>query len=228
MPKMLLTGFIIVLMVISSCGKGRPRQKILNIPMRDEWLIKGRLSNENYKQGEVVALGLDGTRYRTVIQNNLQFGLNLPGNATYALYFITPIANMAEGMGFNNNTRSPFAVLSFEDGTLGESETLRLPETNFNPTIDLGIVDIKGNHAYPARSPSTLLDFDYDGILDVSDTDDQNDTLNDKAQKKDIEEVIICTAVANSHYQERTVHLSELLPYLDQGASMGPCPKSKG
>lgn len=224
MPNLLFINLSLALMAIAACGPVRPKQQILNIPMRDEWLIKGRLSNQNYKQGEVVALGLDGTRYRTVIQDGLRFGLNLPGNATYALYFITPINNGDDGPMSDTQNRPPFAVLSFENGALGESETLRLPETNFNPTLDLGIIDIKGSHAYPARSPSTLLDFDYDGMLDISDPDDQNDNINDKEQKKELEEVTICSIVTQGH-QERNVHLSELLPYLDQGASIGPCPK---
>jgi len=187
--------------------------------MRDEWLLKGRLSNPNYKKGKVVALALDGTRHNSDIGENLGFGINLPGNAIYAIYFITPKNTP------NKNNQNTFAVLSFEDGQLGESETLRLPETNFDPTLDLGIIDIKGSHAYPGRSPSTLLDFDYDGLKDALDHDDQNDSLDDKKQKEMLESVTICIQVVGQSPKDGNVHLSELLPYLDQGAILGPCPK---
>lgn len=189
--------------------------------MRDNWLIKGQLSNPSFKQGAVVALGMDGTRHLTKIKDTMKFGINVPGNATYALYFILPPDS---SFAPEINNQPTYAVLTYENGNLGESETLRLPDTNFYPIIDLGIVDIKGHHAYPAISPCGILDFDNDGILDLVDLDDQNDGLNDVEQKRELEEVTICMR-GTQKLQQKNVHLSELLPYLDQGAFVGPCKK---
>lgn len=191
--------------------------------MKDEWLIKGHLSNTKFKKGAVVALSGDGTQFNTTIKDNMSFGMNLPGNTTYALYFIMP-----QEFNFSPQSQSEdiYAVLCYENGLLGESETLRLPHPTFYPVLDLGVIDIKGRHAYPGRSPSTVLDFDFDGIVDAKDPDDQNDGLNDKEQKTKAESVKVCLA-NNGHYSEKTIHLSKLLPFLDQGAIIGPCPKNK-
>lgn len=203
------------------CGK-MPARAPLNVPMHDEWLIKGRLSNSSFHKGEVVALGMNGTRYRTRIKENSTFGLSLPGSAVYALYFILPYENSKN----ENSSNAPaYAVLTYENGVLGESETIRLPETNLFPMLDLGIVDIKGHHAYPAHNPSNMLDFDHDGIFDILDLDDQNDGIDDKKQRENWERVTICYYGFSQAGQEKIVHLSELLPYLDQGAIIGSCRK---
>jgi|HubBroStandDraft_4_1064222.scaffolds.fasta_scaffold312717_2 hypothetical protein len=191
----------------------------LNTPLRDEWLVKGYLVSEAMVNGQILALALDGTRYRTGVDNEMRFGLELPGNATYALYFVMPDYSVGK-------TDPNFAVLSFENGPdMGESQTLRLPAIVLDAELNLGLVDIKGNYAYPANNPAYLVDFDHDGIPDIADRDDQNDGLSDKKQKAALEEIAICKPTADKLGQEKNIEFANILPHLAKGARFGRCPK---
>lgn len=236
-----LIRVFLAMALVASWGCADKVRTRLNTPKRDEWLITGRVSSALYGSGRVIALNMDGTRYITNIKEDRSFGIDLPGSSTYVLYFLsgdknarskeidTDIFPPTPGLSANISPsfdRPNFAVLSFEDGPdVGESETLRLPEPLINAFIDLGLVDIKGKNAYPAHNPSLVLDYDYDGIPDIADLDDQNDNLPDAIQKKKLEEIIICKARRGQKSEELKVPFANLLLHLDNGAALGSCPK---
>lgn len=184
---------------------------------RDEWLIVGNISDADFYPKEILALGVDGTRYRTSIQSDLSFALQLPGRSLYAFYVIPDPTKNA----------SPAAILTFDDGRyMDPSDVLRLPKPTLSALLDLGSLDIKRGQALPTRNPSRELDFDEDGLVDIMDPEDQNDGLNDKKQKWQNEKVGICH-VEKEHKIFKFVPLSTLLGHLQHGDKIGSCATQK-
>lgn len=229
-------------LVLTSCGnksssdtEATPSAK----QSRDNWLVSGQIASPSYSKGEVVALGMDGLSYRTAIADNSDFVLELPGNSTYALYFL-PVSNIGQqdvvsasefinGVVGAETQKLTGALLSFEDSPdVGLRDTLRLPKplNDASATLSLGEIDIKadtiGARAYPTKNPASQLDFDYDGINDASDNDDQNDGLNDKDQNA-AERIEVCHFTAKDQGKTESLPLSSLLNHLNHGDVVGPC-----
>lgn len=185
--------------------------------LSDEWLVTGQIGDASFYAKEILALGMDGTRYRTGVQSDYTFALQLPGNAVYALYVIPdPKLNP-----------KPAAVLTFDDGrNMDQSDTLRLPKLKQKAWLDLGSLDIKSGHAWPTKNPLHELDFDEDGLVDFLDNDDQNDGLRDNNQKWDEEKVGICHT---DKYTQKflLVPLATLLTHIQHGDKVGTCKPQK-
>lgn len=189
---------------------------------RDEWAISGRMGTGGYRQGKILALGIDGTRYSSTIHSDNFFSIQLPGNTTYALHFMAP------PQGEEGTTRANTAILTFDSGRdVGKSDTLRLPKPTQYPYLDLGIIDIKHKTAFSTQNPSRQLDADMDGIEDFFDPDDQNDGLSDEDQKFRLELVGICHKEKGKEPKSMRVPLSSLLNHLNHRDSFGPCQKHK-
>lgn len=179
----------------------------------DEWMVVGNIANPEFYPKEILALGADGTRYRTNINADLTFSLQLPGNSIYAFYVVPEPTKTAQSA----------AILTFDDGrNMDQSDILRLPKPTLNAWLDLGSLDIDSSQAIPTRNPSRLLDFDEDGLVDIFDPEDQNDGLDDNKQKWESQKVGIC------HKEKRTkkfifVQLAILLIHLQHGDIVGSC-----
>lgn len=223
------------LMVATGCGS--PTASELGGPSpvnEDAWRISGRLTSSDYSNGEIVALGMDGTRYRTAIAEDNSFGIELPGNSTYAVYFlpqsgigkddVVSASEFINGAVGTDTNQDHWAVLNFEDSAeIGLRDTLRLPSAIFNHTLDFGEVDIKGNKAFPTINPASRLDFDGDGINDSADLDDQNDGLHDADQRLESERVDICHFTSSGKGSTHNISFSELFSHLNRGDIVGQC-----
>lgn len=208
---------------------------------KSEWLVTGIVANAGYAYGEVLALGLDGTRFHSPIDDRQRFGIELPDNATYAIYFFpspgVPPDTKNSGSdnidvidvgGGRKEVRQPGALLSFdESGDIGLRNSLRLPKVIDTRRLFLGEVDIKGNAAFPTRNPASQLDFDGDGLVDDLDNDDQNDGLVDITQMLKQEQIEICHVTSENSGKTHTVPLSVALPHLLHGDGVGPCRKKR-
>jgi hypothetical protein len=210
----LVLGFLAVKILIgSACFEPRTAALSNRGGPRDQWLIVGNVGDPDFYPKEILALGVDGVRYRTSIQSDYTFSLELPGNSIYAFYVIPDPAK---------NT-SPAAILTFDDGRyMDQSDVLRLPKPTLNPWLDLGSLDIKRGKAMPTRNPSLMLDFDEDGLVDILDPEDQNDGLNDKRQKWEREKVGICH-VEKKNKKFIFTPLATLLGHLQHGDKIGSC-----
>ncbi len=183
----------------------------------NNWLITGRMAEADFALGEIVALALNGTRHHAEITAHESFRLNLPGNNTYALYFL-PLPNTK-----TSTKPGASALLTFEESEeVGMRDTLRLPKATNNANLDLGAISIKGDFAYASNNPSLKLDFDNDGINDFQDRDDQNDGLPDTQQNSEIEQISIC-----HNSQMLKLSLTTLLTHIDHGDHIGPCDSKK-
>lgn len=182
---------------------------------KNQWLITGTITDPTYVHGKVMAFGMDGARYSSSINKNSRFGIELPGNSTMALYFISAPNEL--------DTRTS-AMLVFEDSPdIGISDSLRLPEVMFNRNLFLGEIDIKSSQAYPTINPALTLDFDMDGIPDIIDRDDQNDHLDDYTQKRNLEHIKICHFNSESSGETQTIPLAHMLLHMEHGDSVGGC-----
>ena len=215
-----------------SCGNtkgGRQRVKLND----DSWLVTGQISNDGYGGGEVLALALDGMRYRSRVDQNQAFAIQLPGNSSYALYFLgapdleSEVSSGSDDIAAVAKTHQRLnkeALLYFEESPdIGIRNTLRLPKVLFNSVISLGQVDIKGDQAFPTINPSLNLDFDNDGINDFADLDDQNDGLSDLPQKQSTERIEICHFNEKDQGKTIAVSLSDLYTHVEDGDILGPC-----
>lgn len=213
----LCLGFLAlkVLITASACFNAGVPNSSAHGGSRDEWLITGNIADPDFYPKEILALGVNGIRYRTNIQSDLSFALELPGHSLYAFYVIPdPTKN-----------RAPAAILTFDDGrNMDQSDVLRLPKPTLDAWLDLGSLDIKRGKAMPTRNPSRALDFDEDGLADILDPEDQNDGLNDKKQKWQNEKVGICH-VEKENKKFIFVPLSTLLSHLQHGDEVGSCSK---
>jgi len=199
--------FLASLFFLVSCY---PEMGKINLNPQTSWILAGRLLKQSNAK-EIIAIGVDGTLYRTEPNEQGYFGLELPGNNTYAIHFITPIV----------------AILKYEDSkNIGMRDTLRLPPTtNHGSWLNLGQIDIKEEDAFPTINPAIYLDFDKDGQSDFTDIDDQNDGLDDRYQRAETEQVIVC------HYEDddqnvgrsTKIFLSSLYIHLKHGDQMGIC-----
>jgi hypothetical protein len=179
----------------------------------DEWIVLGNIADPQFYPKEILALGADGTRYRTSINADLSFSLQLPGNSLYAFYVVPD----------PTKTALPAAILTFDDGRfMDQSDILRLPKPTLNALLDLGSLDIENGQAFPTRNPSRILDFDEDGLVDIFDPEDQNDGLNDNEQKWENQKVGICHK-EKRHKKLMFVQLSTLLIHLQHGDIVGSC-----
>lgn len=215
---------------LNGCGGDntkRPRGLRQN---QDNWIINGQVANGGYQGGEVLALALDGMRYRSRIADDGSFGVQLPGNASYAFHFLEAHDRGANGSdniqaGVHSNYElGRQALLTYEESPdVGVRNTLRLPKVLFNNSISLGQIDIKNGQAFPTINPALTLDFDNDGMSDFADIDDQNDGLGDLDQQKATERIQICHF--NSEHQGKTVDvaLAELYNHVEDGDTLGPC-----
>lgn len=201
---------------------------------KSEWAVSGTVANAGYSHGEVIALGIDGTRYRSQIDERNRFSIELPGNATYAFYFFGTPAMENNSLLSNSEVmdtavgaslpRGPAALLHFEESPeVGIRDSLRLPKVLDNRRLNLGEIDIKGNKAFPTSNPASRLDFDGDGINDFADRDDQNDGLPDAEQRKETEHVDVCHVSAKDGGKEISVPLNQALPHLLHGDGSPPC-----
>lgn len=203
-----------LLLLNFSCGPKGSRAGV-NI-YKNEWVISGKVMNESFASGKVMAIGLDGTRFSSNIGKDSSFVIGLPGNSTLALYFIP--AQAQEG---KNSTAS---MLNFEESPdVGVSNSLRLPHVIFDHNLSLGEVDIKNDQAFPTLNPAASLDFDTDGIPDSLDRDDQNDGLNDLEQKRVLERVNLCHLTSSSSGETKTIPLADMFTHIDHGDVVGPC-----
>jgi hypothetical protein len=213
MPVPLRFLALLLLGACAACFNGGTSRHQLS----DTWFISGQIADPSFFAKEILALGMDGTRYRSLIDADNAFSLDLPGNSVYAFYVIPDPAL----------SKSPAAILTFEDGKkMDVSSTLRLPKTIPYAQLDLGSLDIKQGQAWPTRNPSRYLDFDSDGIVDILDPDDQNDGLKDSKQKYDTERVGLC-----HHDEDRQkfifAPLETLLSHLQHGDNVGHCQPKK-
>lgn len=201
--------------ILISCGEENSDTNKLT-PRKDNWQIFGRVSDQNFAGGDVVALGLDGIRYQGRIGSDSRFGIQLPSNASYAFYLVGPQQSADQ--------LPEKALLNFEESAdVGMRQTLRLPEILFNHQINLGEVDIKDGMAFPTINPALLLDNDSDGDNDFADVDDQNDGLPDHAQNKAFEQIDVCHASSSTKKINLSVPLADLMFHLDRGDSVGKC-----
>jgi hypothetical protein len=215
-----------------SCGPAAKSAHQRGKPNSDNWLVTGEIANDGYGGGEVLALALDGMRYRSRVDDSQAFAIQLPGNSSYALYFLgsredSELSSAGDdflGAIAGSHRLHKEALLNFEESPdIGFRNTLRLPKVLFDNIVSLGKVDIKDGQAFPTINPSLKLDYDNDGINDFADTDDQNDGLSDLEQKQSIERIEIC------HFNERNqgksimVPLSALYSHVQDGDIVGPC-----
>lgn len=225
----LFLSFLGLITSVSACG---PRSLDISAPpisKKDEWLISGSLTDPHFANGELIALSLDGTRYRTKIGTDRSFGIELPGSNTYAVYFVPPVIekkpdpfSVSDFIKGNPETAAGLeALLSYEDSQ-EIRDTLRLPAVIFDHTLSLGEIDIKDSYAFPTSNPANTLDFDSDGLNDYADPDDQNDGLNDREQRLQTERIEVC------HYSKgkgalQSIPLPDLLHHLNHGDNLGQC-----
>lgn len=175
-----------------------------------DWHITGRLNDENYAQGTIIAVFGDGTQRKSTISDELSFSFTLPQNSVSALHFF-PGPESSE-------SKSSSAILSFsEEQDRGMRDTLRLAKPTPLGSLNLGTVSIKGEFAYPSMNPALRLDFDQDGIADAKDRDDDNNGILDVSEND--QSVLIC------HQKESTlaIELSSLLPHLMHEDVIGRC-----
>lgn len=233
-------SFIIIASAIAlllgiGCGEeDKPDLEVAPRLLGDNWILTGRVSNVDYAKGEVFALGMDGTRYRSQIARDKNFGLELPGNATYALYFLKP-SSFRDKQAVNGSDRvksvsgprlmkrSP-AILRFEESPdIGLRESLRLPKVIYSRNLYLGEIDVKNNEAFATINPATALDFDGDGLNDFTDQDDQNDGLPDYEQEEFLDRIEICHQSSRSNIHTSLVSLPQLFEHIAHGDKMGGC-----
>jgi hypothetical protein len=227
--------------MLGACG---PEMPPAGVPHQgndntDDWLVSGKMSSTGYGDGEIVAIGMDGNRYRSTIAPDQNFDIELPGNSTYAIYFVPAkprgernigsASEFIDTMSGPKNTKTMPALLMFEDSfEIGLRNTLRLPKVITNRYLDLGEIDIKNRQAFPTNNPSSILDFDSDGINDFADQDDQNDGLSDKMQRDQLERVEICHFTSKNTGSTQNIPLSGLYEHMEHGDTFGPCINSKG
>ena len=226
---------LLSLTIAGGCGSpGVQDETQTATPNHDEWQIFGRIATPGYQKGELIAVGMDGSRYRTEIEGNSTFGMELPGNSSYAVYFfpssglkkpnIIAASEVANGALGPDLGQDGWALLHFEDSPeFGMRDTLRLPKVIVDHQLNFGEIDIKGNHAFPTINPAGTLDFDGDGIADSIDPDDQNDGLNDSDQKLELERVEICHYTSNERGAQELIPLSLLFTHLNHGDTVGSC-----
>lgn len=207
---------ISALLFLTSCGEGQPAAGGPGL-YKNEWIVTGKVTDKNFANGRVMAIGMDGTRFLSKINKDNTFGIELPGNNTLALYFLS--AQEAQNPGVRNAS-----MLTFEESSdVGMTESLRLPDVMFDRNLSLGEIDIKGDKAFCTVNPASTLDFDMDGVVDGKDTDDQNDGLNDLDQRKSLEHVNICHFTSESSGETKTVPISQIFTHVDHGDTIGPC-----
>lgn len=209
-----LLMLLAIFVTITSCGQEKPLSG--RELYKNEWQVTGKLTDQNFAGGQVVAVALDGTRYSSRIGSNNYFGLALPGNNTLGLFFLSAQNPVDQGRSV--------AMLNFEDSPdVGVSDSLRLPNVLFNNKLSLGEVDIKDSLAYPTLNPSRVLDFDTDGISDGVDLDDQNDGLDDLEQKRVLEHLKICHFTSADTGETITIPLNQLFQHTNHGDSIKEC-----
>lgn len=222
---------ILYVVALTSCGSederpDRTRQKL----SRDNWLISGQVANAGFLGGEVLALSLDGMRYRTRIDDDQAFAIQLPGNASYALYFLEGTDSHGDDAvgAVSAHKAGSEAILNFEESPdVGIRDTLRLPKVLLHNTLNLGQIDIKGGQAFPSTNPALSLDFDNDGINDFADRDDHNDGLSDLDQQRETERIQICHFDDDNRGKTVQVALADLFNHVEDGDSLGPCIASR-
>ncbi len=202
---------LMALLGLGGCKKNTNTEAFRAGELEEEWLVSGRLVNDDFGRGKILAFNKQGERFENSLGPDNSFTLGLPGNETFAVYFFPH--------GKSTTEASSPALLTFEGDTeIGMRDTLRLPEPTPTGALDLGIVAIKGDYAYPATNPSTKLDFDRDGIPDSQDHDDENDGLPDASQNAQAERISIC-----HEKQSIDVSLPTLLSHLNHHDEIGPC-----
>jgi|GEM_PF-4976160 len=223
-----------LLTMATGCGQPEPVITTDGQYQDEPWRISGRLATPGYSNGEMVAVGLDGVHYRTEIASDSSFGIELPGNSSYAVYFFASsgldrsnvIANseIASGAVGPDLNQENWALLHFEDSPeFGLRNTLRLPWASANYFLDFGDVAVQGNHAFPTINPSDSLDYDGDGLPDAVDSDDQNDGRNDSEQKNELEIIEICHFTANNVGTTHLIPLASLFQHMSHGDTVGAC-----
>ncbi len=238
-------GFLVSLVyvvVAGNCGSPKEEPLAKKTPSRpDEWLVSGRVAQQGYAAGEVVALAMDGTRYRSKIGQDDSFALQLPHNSTYAVYFLPQLNiekdDVVSGSEFINGARaskvnsSDKALLYFEDSPGGLRDTLRLPKIIWDQSLSLGEIDIKKDgdnlRAFPTHNPALFLDYDSDGINDFADLNDQNNGLSDQAQSNELDRVNICHYTDDDSSSTQSIPLSHLFDHISHGDNIGPCQHKK-
>ncbi len=225
---------ILSVVSLSGCGPAElPERNYYRGRSFDNWLVSGQIANGGYDGGEVLALGIDGLRYRSRIAEDQTFAIQLPGNSTYAVYFLNQ-QDVADSKSLEGSINAALAsthkksgneaLLNFEESAdIGMRETLRLPKVVLKNVLQLGQIDIKGDRAFPTINPSLSLDFDYDGLSDFSDQDDQNDGLFDRDQLNENDRIEICHFNGNDPGKSIAIPLSSLLEHVEDGDSLGPC-----
>lgn len=230
-------------LVATSCGDHKNSDhETKNHVNKDAWLVTGKLTSSEFSNGEVVALSMDGMRYSTKITSEDNFGIELPGNSTYAIYFL-PERNFGKGnalsasefldsaVGATTNNHLNQALLYFEDSPNNLRDTLRLPKVILDHTLSLGEIDVKHDHdgskAFPTTNPANRLDFDADGIADWADVDDQNDGRSDAEQRSELERVNICHFTNKDEGTTQSIPLSHLFNHITHGDVVGDCRTAK-
>lgn len=210
-------GLYLFLLICLSCYEpynalptGNPKGVFL-----DKWLIFGQIANEDFKNGQIIAIGPDGSKFKTDIYENNRFGLLLPGLNTYAIYFLPQ----------KNNIKEKY-ILTFEDSPdIGINKTLRLPIAYNGSSLNLGQIDINNGEAFSSQNPSNILDFDQDGQIDYKDLDDQNNNIEDLGEKSNQEQILICHLQEDKERLPMNIDLTILLDHLEHGDFVGDCLK---
>src|SRR5690606_33721698 len=79
--------------LLSGCHPSGPQVNAPHVKgSRDNWILSGRIATRGFTNGHILALGLDGMRYRSRIAQDDSFLIQLPGNSSYAVYFLEPIS----------------------------------------------------------------------------------------------------------------------------------------
>lgn len=194
----------------STLPTGNPKGVFL-----DKWLIFGQIAGEDFKNGQIMAIGPDGSKFKTDFDENNRFGLLLPGLNTYAIYFLPK----------KNSIKEKY-ILTFEDSPdIGINKTLRLPIAYNGSYLNLGQIDINNGEAFSSQNPSNSLDFDQDGQVDYKDLDDQNNNIEDLSEKSNLEQILICHLQEDKEMLPLIIDLTSLLDHLDHGDFVGDCLK---
>ena len=177
------------------------------------WVLFGKIADENSTMAKVVAVGINGKKYSSKINNN-KFSITLPADLTYSIHFI--------------NLNNDINTLTFEDSQdIGLKNILRLGKITESKSLNLGEMDFVNGNAYASLNPAYTLNFDNDNLPDCLDPDDQNDNLADSIQQQELESVEIChkEKLKNNKIIKRQVYISLSDFYLHSlhGDYVGSC-----